>query len=285
MADFLGPLPIVQTLMALAGDEPYRVYTVRREIPDRIAVANNLETVDGLNSFQFASYAQFMRAASGCRLVGLAAAVPPCASNEISETAYREAHPNPVLLGLLNVRYIISAFDLADPSLNPVASADTYRLYENTAVLPRAFVIGRAERVEGDVLARLATINPRSVALLDSNQAVDAALPDNRFFAPATISRYTPNEIRIEADLPGNGLLVLGDPWTPGWMADVDGQSAPVLRVDGVLRGVILSAGSHIVTFYFRPLALIVGLAVTALTLLICVVMVISDRLKRKNLS
>ena len=111
ISDFLQVSPIVQSMMRHAGenDDLYRVYTTRRAIGDAAAVANNLQTVEGLNSFQFAAYSQFVRAASGCDLKGLAAAVPPCISNEISETAWLDARPDPNLLGLLNTRYVITA--------------------------------------------------------------------------------------------------------------------------------------------------------------------------------
>src|SRR5690606_694564 len=125
-----------EIVSALPTDENdlYRVYGIRRELPDHIVVLNDLEVVDGLNSFQFATYSNFMRAASGCDLEGIAAAVPPCASNEIDPEAYLRAVPNPALLGLLNVRYIIASYDLApQPALALVAETEAHRLYENNA--------------------------------------------------------------------------------------------------------------------------------------------------------
>jgi Bacterial membrane protein YfhO len=283
ISDFLQPDAVVQSMMQQAGDDLYRVYGVRREIKDQVAVYHHLETVDGLNSFQFASYSQFMRIASGCDLEGLAAAVPPCASDEISQTAYQQAQPAGPLLGLLNVRFVISPIDLSDPAFKLVDTADGERLYENSAVLPRTFIIGRTKVAEGDVYTELGGVDPQAVALLDNQQTLDFTPPENDFFAPATIDRYTPNTIELEANMPDSGLLVLGDPWTPGWTAAVDGQSAPVLRVDGALRGVYLSGGTHHVTFDFRPNAFVIGLTVSGLTVLICVVIIIVRRPKESS--
>src|SRR5690606_33214243 len=106
------PPAIVEPLLKRTSWPPGRIYGVRRAVTDAVAVTHGLQLVDGLNSFQFEPYVRFMRAATGCRLAGLAAAIPACASNEIDPTAYRRAVPDPFLLGLLNVEHIISPVPL-----------------------------------------------------------------------------------------------------------------------------------------------------------------------------
>jgi uncharacterized membrane protein YfhO len=46
----------------------------------------------------------------------------------------------------------------------------------------------------------------------------------------------------------------------------VDGEGADVMRVDYNLRGVVLPAGRHEVSFVYRPKSVLVGLAVSLLT-------------------
>ena len=53
-----------------------------------------------------------------------------------------------------------------------------------------------------------------------------------------------------------NGLLVLHDTYYPGWIAEVDGKSAPILRADILFRAVELPPGTHRVTFRFAPFSL-----------------------------
>ena len=69
---------------------------------------------------------------------------------------------------------------------------------------------------------------------------------------------YEPSRIVVEANMTCSGVLVLGDTYFPGWEAVVDGKPEPVLEVYGVVRGVVLSGGSHQVTFQYhnRPLQL-----------------------------
>ncbi len=270
--DFLQVPPIVQSMMhhASSNDDLYRVYSTRREISDAVAVANDLQTVDGLNSFQFASYAQFIRVASGCDLKGIAAATPPCTANEISDTAWLDAVPDAKLLGLVNTRYVITSLDLSSiSSLKQIDVVGDSHLYENSAAQPRAFTVGRAELFTGAMSAYLPELGQRAIALLDSGQDIQFDLPMNDFSGSAQIVRYTPNNVQIQAEMPTSGLLVLGDTWIPGWMAYVDDQPVVNLRVDGALRGVYLTAGSHKVMFEFRPPAFVIGLIVTIATILI----------------
>lgn len=285
LADFTRSPPIVEHILSQSSDDHlYRLYSTRREVSDAVAVAHDLQAVEGLNSFQFAAYARFMRVASGCDLPGLAAAIPACISNEISDTAWLDARPNPILLGLLNVRYVISSLDLAgNPQLRLIASVGDSHLYENAAVQPRAFVVGRAEIVEGDFSTALSQLGQRPVALFDTAQTLPSVLPDHNYIFAASMVRYAPNEVIVQADLPDDGVLVLADSWVPGWSAYVDRQTVPLLRVNGALRGVVLSAGSHTVRFEFMPPAFVVGLVMTIVTILIVVGLLLFSRINESS--
>ena len=77
-----------------------------------------------------------------------------------------------------------------------------------------------------------------------------------------------PEEVVGEVGCDSAGLLVLTDAAYPGWKADVDGRPAPILRADGCFRAVAVPAGSHRVTFRYRPLAFYVGCGISAAALL-----------------
>lgn len=64
----------------------------------------------------------------------------------------------------------------------------------------------------------------------------------------------------------GPGLLVLSELAYPGWQATIDGQPAEVETVGGLLRGVRLQPGKHVVQFLFRPWPVYIGLGISALT-------------------
>jgi uncharacterized membrane protein YfhO len=80
----------------------------------------------------------------------------------------------------------------------------------------------------------------------------------------ATLTEWTPNRIRVEAE--GPGLLVLSEVYDPDWRVRVDEEAAEMLRVDGILRGVYLTTdGLHQVVFTYRPAGLALGGAVSAI--------------------
>jgi len=57
---------------------------------------------------------------------------------------------------------------------------------------------------------------------------------------------------------------VLNDVYYPGWIVTVDGRQAPVQRMNYLLRGVRVGAGSHHVRFVYAPLSYLAGLIISA---------------------
>jgi hypothetical protein len=49
----------------------------------------------------------------------------------------------------------------------------------------------------------------------------------------------------------------------PSWKVKVDGVGAPPLMVDGALRGVVVPAGTHQVTWYYDARLVWLGVAVS----------------------
>jgi uncharacterized membrane protein YfhO len=66
-----------------------------------------------------------------------------------------------------------------------------------------------------------------------------------------------PGRVEALATLTVNGLLVLHDTYYPGWIAEIDGRLAPILRADELFRAVELPAGTHRVMFRFTPFSLV----------------------------
>jgi hypothetical protein len=75
------------------------------------------------------------------------------------------------------------------------------------------------------------------------------------------LTERTANHTRVTVDAPVPGLLVVMDPWYPGWRAEVDGQRAPLLRADYAFMAVPVPAGRHEVVLRYRPATLFPGLA------------------------
>ncbi len=71
--------------------------------------------------------------------------------------------------------------------------------------------------------------------------------------AEASVARLLASEARLSVRVDCRRLLVYTDTWARGWQATMDGRWVEALRVDGVLRGVIVPAGSHELVWRYRP--------------------------------
>jgi hypothetical protein len=77
--------------------------------------------------------------------------------------------------------------------------------------------------------------------------------------------------IRIEAESPGEGLLVVADAFWPGWRASIDGRSVPIQRADLLVRAVRWPAGRHLLEMSYEPPGVTLGIAVSAVAALVAV--------------
>lgn len=159
------------------------------------------------------------------------------------------------------------------PGLTEVYDGDDARIYRVEGALPRAFVVGAQQVVDGGDAAREAVTTPgwdgRNVAVTEERLA---GLPETQPAAgpagTARIVKYEDERVVVRADSRDEGLLVLGDNWYPGWKAEVDGREVDIERVDYLFRGVRLGPGAHTVEFRYEPLSWRIGwiLSLVALT-------------------
>jgi len=245
---------------------PFRAYSPSYSVPQHTGAVHGLEMADGVDPFQLADYAVFMRVASGVDLPGYSVTVPPfpqMGPGEDMLSAHRDTPPDLRLLGLLNVRYLAAAYPMEMENLAELGAQDGVYLYCNELALPRAFVVGRVEAADGleEALDWLAENDPAQAAVAEGLE-VKAVERREGGVEEARVVLRTPNRIEVEAR--GPGLLVLGEVYDPDWRAEVDGQAVGVVRADGILRGVPLEEGPHRVTFVYRPAGLVIGGAATA---------------------
>ncbi len=175
-------------------------------------------------------------------------------SGRFHEGAWETKPYVPLLLRLFNVRYVLAAWPLRGDSYRKIgASRHGIQIYEVHDPLPRAFVVGEVRRVESDEQAlaifRASDLDPRAVALVHDPIALPADAASSSNVRVVARSAAT---VHARAELDHPGLLVLSEGHFPGWEAEIDGESAPIHRVNVTMRGVVLPAGGHDVTFTFR---------------------------------
>jgi len=190
-------------------------------------------------------------------------------------------------LDLLNLKYLIAPKDMPLPASFQQSDAlkSVYRaeadVYERQGALPRAFVVHRVLFEPQEFpsyssllyyrhqLDRMITVNSAPLPEIVAQLAATPEQSDSR----AQITRYSPNEVRIKADMKFPGFLVLSDIYHPDWCAEVDGQPAKIFETDNLIRSVFLPAGRHEVRFVFRPVSFYWGCLVSVLALVLAVVL------------
>jgi len=163
------------------------------------------------------------------------------------------------------------------------------KVYENTGVLPRAYVVGRVRVVPSDRAAlealRSAEFDPRAEAVVTAGDLRAAGIrPEQGSSEAVRIVGYSEEAVAIEVDLSAPGLLVLSDANYPGWRAVVDGLDRPIVTANYLFKGVWLDQGRHRVEFRFEPASLRWGLLIGGVAALLSLALVVfGPRLERSR--
>jgi hypothetical protein len=179
---------------------------------------------------------------------------------------------------LLNVQYVLSDQDLGGPGLEQVYEGRDAKVYRLADPLPRAWVVHRVATASGDQafdLLNADDFDPRLTALLpsaDGPQLSSAGAPAE----PAQVLTSAPGRLILRVAPATDGLLVVSQPYDPGWQARVDGARVPITQVDAVLQGLPVAAGAHQVelTYHLSPWPA----AVSVLALFACVLALLLRR-------
>lgn len=105
-------------------------------------------------------------------------------------------------------------------------------------------------------IAALNDFNPATTAVIDQRFEKDIAgfSAGKDSLANIRLLSYKPNHLTYSSTSTKPGLAVFSEIYyDKGWNAYVDGQLQPHFRVNYVLRGMIIPAGSHQVEFRFEP--------------------------------
>ncbi len=186
-----------------------------------------------------------------------------------------------------------AAFSLIRKSDGPYIGIETnatgpFALFEFTSALPRARLYNNWEIItdEKALLARLGDTNwnPAQSVLLtqDAPKPTAPTAPPGKAEIVSNPSTKL-MEIQTTSDTPA--MLLLNDKIEPEWHAYIDGQPAPVLRANYLMRAVHVPAGSHKVVFKYEatPTGFIIVLACDVLGLGLVVVVARSARQKRST--
>ncbi len=149
---------------------------------------------------------------------------------------------NQGVLNMLNTRYFV-----AGPSKD--------------AVIPNANANGNAWFVKSltnvnspdEELAQTVEANTKTTAIIDQSKfkVQETTLGIN---GTIILTKYKANHLTYTSTNDAVGLAVFSEIYyKDGWKATIDGNEAPILRVNYVLRALELPAGKHTIEFEFKP--------------------------------
>jgi hypothetical protein len=73
----------------------------------------------------------------------------------------------------------------------------------------------------------------------------------------------SPQRVELDANLESAGIVVLSDVHYPGWKLTIDGQPAPIYKVNRAMRGAAVPEGNHRLVYSYDPLSFRVGGMIT----------------------
>jgi len=171
------------------------------------------------------------------------------------------ARGDDAVLDMLNTRYIITAGADGTPTAHRRGTEYGPAWFVDGAIcvptardeidalaqvdLRRTAVV--AERDRAKIAMPAPETRPESAEPAAAQQETGGARPE------IILAEYRPNYLRYEYTAPEEALAVFSEIYyDKGWTARIDGEEAPYVRADYVLRAMKLPAGSHTVEWSFR---------------------------------
>jgi uncharacterized membrane protein YfhO len=89
------------------------------------------------------------------------------------------------------------------------------------------------------------------------------------------------NRVRIDLTDSPSGLLLVLDPYGPGWVARMDGKMTEIFRVDYLFRAVAVPPGTPRVEMVDRPTSVHIGVAIGSVSAVVIVIAISSPFITR----
>jgi len=156
---------------------------------------------------------------------------------------------------LLNVEYVLSDRDLDGPGLERVYEEAEIKVYRVGDPLPRAWVVYDVQTATDEETLPVLNadeFHPLNAAVVADDSTFAGLPPGADPGSPARVIESRPGRLVLDVTAINDGLLVVSQPFYPGWRVTVDGETAPIYRADYLLQGVEVQTGSHQVELTYR---------------------------------
>ena len=246
----LEPKPADKVIMA-DKDPDFRVLDLRAGSPFTNAMTSNFhKSVGGYHAAKLMKYQELTEKYLG----------------DFQKDKPIVEQKNMPLYGMLNAKYIILSDDIQGVQPNPYALGNAW-FVENLKIVDNA-------DAELDAVGK---INPRKEAVIQKQYAtsLNGFMPQFDSTATIKMTSYNPDKMEYAYSAKADQFAVFSEIYYPqakGWNITIDGQPTTFTKVNYVLRGAKLPAGTHKVVMSFAPKSYYTGETISyiasALTLL-----------------
>ncbi|MBX2844394.1 MAG: YfhO family protein, partial [Flammeovirgaceae bacterium] len=142
---------------------------------------------------------------------------------------------------------------------------------KNEKAMGNAWFVPKLTEVNNpdEEMAAISAFNPAAEAFIyteDDNKVANTSFQLDSAASVELVS-YGPREIKYKANNSNDGFVVFSEIYYPeGWSAKIDDSEVDIKRVNYLLRGLEVPAGSHEITFEFNPTSYVVGSKITMIS-------------------
>ena len=177
----------------------------------------------------------------------------------------------------------------ATPELTIIYADDQATIVEAPSAQAKAIFAFAAQPINApdDAIQQFAA-QPAAIdgpVLVEATSDALGRIPTTSSRSPIAIplASYRPNDLRASLNESAPGVLVVKDSYFPGWQATLDGQPADIVRVNGMVRGIVVpTRGRHEITMHYRPPSFSLGLILAALAFIVVVGIAFADTIRRR---
>jgi hypothetical protein len=166
------------------------------------------------------------------------------------------------VLNMLNTEYLIHNQQFGDPRLQVVhQSKEGEIVYKNLGNLGPAWIVPNVKVVNtpDEALYGLDSLDTRNVALVEKSQSqflTPSTSSDSVDYSKENVSVSTFENRKMVYNYSSDKarFVVFSEVYYPkGWTATIDGKPANMIQTNFVLRGLVVPAGKHTITFEYNP--------------------------------
>ncbi len=264
LKSYLKPDPVIQFLQK--DDSRFRILPLRYLMNENRWAAFNLESVSGYHPAKLANYDRIMK-----------------------EVGFQ----HPAMLRMLNVKYLVGIDPIEHPELKKVFSGNYYiqgqyvnaNVYEYVNWAPRLNLVEKVtfipEREKQYDLLKNPVFDPVRQAFVSEPLDEYIFNPEDARYKVIT---WSSDFIEVETSSTSDQFLVFSEIYYPaGWIAKIDGEPAPILETNAVLRGMQIPSGNHRITMSFEPEDIRTGNLISRFSLGMILLLIVVGRFRKRT--